>query len=158
MTIPQYDSKITINGHQSKIIVTDFKLQGNNTLLYSTAEILTHAIVEGKDVVVMWVPRGETGEFTVTGPSVRNVAIGSPLETRPSPSKTKMYRGTNNVTVAFTPTEFGMTVAYLTDGTRFILLDRETAYRTWAPTLGNNPLTPANETSKWDFRKVLASA
>ncbi|KAM7208335.1 family 35 glycosyl hydrolase [Naviculisporaceae sp. PSN 640] len=146
LTIPQYDSKITINGHQSKIIVTDFKLQGNKTLLYSIAEILTRAIIEGKDVVVLWVPRGETGEFTVVGPGVRNAGVASPLEMRSAPSKTKVYRGVNNVTVTFTPTDFGMTVAYLTDGTRFILLDRETAYRTWAPTLGNNPLTPANET------------
>lgn len=147
MTIPQYDNnKIAINGHQSKIIVTDFKLQGNKTLVYSTAEILTHAIVDGKDVVVMWVPRGETGEFTVAGQGVRNLGIGSPLEMMMPPSKTKAYRGINNVTVAFTPFESGMTVAYLNDGTRFILLDRETAYRTWAPTLENNPLAPANET------------
>ncbi|KAK4214137.1 family 35 glycosyl hydrolase [Rhypophila decipiens] len=146
LTIPQYGSKIAINGHQSKIIVTDYKLQGNRTLLYSTAEILTHAVMDGKDVIVMWVPREETGEFTVTNTGGLAFGIGSPLETQLPPATVKRWRGVNNATVAWTPTGPGMTVAYLGDGTRFILIDRETAYRTWAPTIGNNPLAPLNET------------
>ncbi|KAM7200018.1 family 35 glycosyl hydrolase [Rhypophila sp. PSN 637] len=146
LTIPQYGSKIAINGHQSKIIVTDYKLQGNRTLLYSTAEILTHAVMDGKDVIVMWVPRGETGEFTVTNTGGMAFGIGSPLETQLPTATVKRWRGGNNATVAWTPTGPGMTVAYLGDGTRFILIDRETAYRTWAPTIGNNPLAPLNET------------
>ncbi|KAK3315775.1 beta-galactosidase B [Apodospora peruviana] len=144
LSIPRYGGAITINGHQSKILVTDFPLGRNKTLVYSTAEVLTHGVVDGKDVLVLWVPNGESGEFLIRG--AKAASFGSPIKEGPSPINVKVYRGTNNVTVTFTPEESGMTIVRLVDGSSVVLLSRKAAYRFWAPTLSNDLLTPANET------------
>ncbi|TKA81502.1 hypothetical protein B0A49_00554 [Cryomyces minteri] len=65
LTIPQNGS-IILNGHQSKIIVTDFNF-GNRSLLYSTAEVLTYAVFDGAPALVLWVPDGESGEIYIKG-------------------------------------------------------------------------------------------
>lgn len=55
-----------MDGHQSKILGTDFAF-GNETLSYSTAEILTYAVFDGVPTLALWVPTGESGEFSVKG-------------------------------------------------------------------------------------------
>ncbi|KAG6827956.1 hypothetical protein H0H93_015143, partial [Arthromyces matolae] len=47
MTVPQFASSVRLSGRQSKIIVTDFHF-GSNTLVYSTAEVLSHSIVDSR--------------------------------------------------------------------------------------------------------------
>ncbi|KAK6821046.1 family 35 glycosyl hydrolase [Apiospora arundinis] len=66
VTVPQYGGAIALNGHQAKILVTDFKF-GSKSLLYSTAEVLTYSVVDGKEVLVLWVPTGESAEFSIDG-------------------------------------------------------------------------------------------
>lgn len=58
ITIPN----IRLDGRQSKIIVTDYSI-GKNTLLYSSAEVLTYADLD-KDVVVFYLNVGQEGVFT----------------------------------------------------------------------------------------------
>ena len=111
--------------------------------------------MDGKDVLVLYVPMGETGEFHVSGPTVRSVAIGSPLDMTPAPSDFKVNRVAGNFTISFTPRKSGITVARFVDGTRIVLIDRETAYRFWAPTLSNNPLAPVNETGESGIPRPL---
>ncbi|OQD68408.1 hypothetical protein PENDEC_c036G00600 [Penicillium decumbens] len=64
LTIPRHGGKIRLNGHQSKIVVTDFVF-GSHTLLYSTAEVLTYDGFDDIPTLVLWVPTGESGEFSV---------------------------------------------------------------------------------------------
>jgi Beta-galactosidase, domain 2/Glycosyl hydrolases family 35 len=53
ITIPQLGGKkIMIDGHQAKILVTDFRF-GEMSLLYSTAEVLTFALIDGKAVLAL---------------------------------------------------------------------------------------------------------
>ena len=132
-----------MNGHQSKIIVTDFTF-GSKKLLYSTAEVLTYSVIDGKEVLVVWVPTGEAGELVVTG--VRTADISkSDIK---SATKVDFFSGANNVTISFSGAQ-GTTVVNLEDGSRVVILDRSAAYQFWVPTLSNDPLVPENDTGKW---------
>jgi hypothetical protein len=140
--IPQYGGSITINGHQAKILVTDFNF-GSKTLLYSTAEVLTHAAIDNKEILVLWLPAGESGEF-----AVRGATSGKETSQDGSASSSvKFVSGSNNVTVSYSQAS-GMTLVDLDDGTRVVLLDRNAAYKFWVPTLSNDPLVPENDTGK----------
>lgn len=140
ITIPQYGGAITLNGHQSKIIVTDFNF-GGKTLLYSTAEVLTYSVIDGKEVLVLWVPNGESGEFVINGVKSAKLAKSSSS----SATKVQTLPGTNNVTINFSETE-GTTLVDLEDGSRVLILDRSAAYLFWVPTLSNDPTAPENDT------------
>ena len=140
VTIPQYGSQITLNGHQSKIIVTDFKF-GSKTLLYSTAEVLTYAVIDGKEVLALWVPTGESGEFTVKG--VNSAKFADKGRT----ANIEIHPGANKVTVSFMQ-RAGMSVVELGDGTRIVLLDRSAAHVFWSPPLNNDPAEAGNNTGK----------
>lgn len=142
LTIPRNGGAITINGHQSKILVTDFTF-GNKTLLYSTAEVLTYAVIDGKETLVMWLPAGETGEFVVKG---AKSGKQTPVDGQEIKSASvKFDAGKDSVTVSYTQNA-GMTAVDLDDGTRVVLVDRSAAYKFWVPTLSNNPLAPENDT------------
>lgn len=135
--IPQYADQITINGHQSKIIVTDFNF-GNKKLLYSTAEVLTYSSIDKKQVLVLWLPEGETGEFTLqehtkvksTGKAIKDLQVNA---------------GKDSVTVTYTQ-EKGLFTLGLGDGSTIVLVDRQTAYHFWVQALDNDPLVKANNT------------
>jgi hypothetical protein len=135
--IPQYADQITINGHQSKILVTDFNF-GNKKLLYSTAEVLTYSAFDKKEVLVLWLPEGETGEFTLQ----EHTKVKS---TSKALKDLQARAGKENVTVTYTQ-EKGLFTLGLEDGSTIVLVDRETAYHFWAPALDNHPLVDANNT------------
>ncbi|KAL4934561.1 glycoside hydrolase family 35 protein [Aspergillus undulatus] len=132
LTIPRHGGFIRLNGHQSKIIVTDFNV-GSETLLYSTAEVLTYEIFDGKPTLVLWVPTGESGEFAIKG--AKSGSSTSPVRFHPS-------NGT--LAVGFNQTQ-GINVVELDNGVRVLLLDRQAAYTFWAPTLTDDPLVPESE-------------
>lgn len=136
MTIPLNDH-ITINGHQSKIIPTDFHF-GEKTLLYSTAEVLTYSVIEKKEVIVLWLPEGEHGEFTLKG--------HTELKHDKSLKDLKSKTGKNSITVNYTQKK-GLFTLNMKDGSTIVLADRQTAYKFWAPTLNNDPFAPVNKTS-----------
>lgn len=140
VAVPQHGGKIAINGHQAKILVTDFQF-GSKKLLYSTAEVLTYAIIDGKEVLALWIPTGEEGEFTVQG--VKSAKVIS-LQ---GGSDIKFFPGKSNIAVSFTQNA-GMNVIELDDGSRVVLLDRSAAYLLWAPSLLSEPLHTPESTSK----------
>ncbi|KAE8148489.1 putative beta-galactosidase B [Aspergillus avenaceus] len=138
LVIPQYGAEVTLNGHQSKIIVTDFKF-GSKSLLYSTAEVLTYALIDGKEVLALWVPTGESGEFAIKGVnSAKFVGKGSS-------ANVQIHSGENNVTISYMQRS-GMSLVEVDDGTRVVLLDRSAAHLFWSPALTNDPLEAGNNT------------
>ncbi|KAL2853348.1 glycoside hydrolase superfamily [Aspergillus pseudoustus] len=137
LTIPKHGGAIRLNGHQSKIIVTDFQL-GSETLLYSTAEVLTYAVFDRKPTLVLWVPAGESGEFAIKG-----ARSGSATTCTDCPP-VKFHRSKESLTVGFTQAG-GISILQLDNGLRVILLDRESAYTFWAPALTDDPLVPETE-------------
>ncbi|KAI1125308.1 glycoside hydrolase superfamily [Nemania abortiva] len=138
LTVPQHGGKIAINGHQAKILVTDFEF-GSKKLLYSTAEVLTYAVIDGKEVLALWVPTGESGEFTVQGPK------SAKLKSCEGCANVKFFPGKSSITVSFMQNA-GMSVIELGDGSRVVLLDRSAAYLFWAPGLTNDPVYDPDST------------
>jgi beta-galactosidase len=143
LSVPRYGNSIRLNGHQSKIIVTDFQF-GSHQLLYSTAEILTYAVLDGTPTLALWVPTGESGEFSVLGSksaSVQRCEGCSDIEFHPGSNKL------NAITVSFTQSQ-GMSIIELDTGVRVVLLDRESAYYFWAPALNTDPSVPEDQSGK----------
>lgn len=147
LTVPQYGGSITIDGHQAKILPTDFKFGGKN-LLYTTAEVLTYSVVDGKEVLAVWVPSGESGELVVEGVTSARLAKKSSSSSNTTTTTTvSIVPGNSSVAINFAGTS-GMTVVDLEDGARVVLLDRPAAYVFWAPSLGNDPSYPENSTGE----------
>ncbi|TFK97059.1 hypothetical protein BDV98DRAFT_514430, partial [Pterulicium gracile] len=55
---------IKIEGQESKVLVIDFAF-GAHQLVYSTAKVLFHLIVDGKSVLALWLPKGKSREFRI---------------------------------------------------------------------------------------------
>lgn len=145
LTVPQYGGAITINGHQAKILPTDFKF-GSKNLLYSTAEVLTYSVIDGKEVLAVWVPTGEAGELVIEGVSSAKLAKSSSSNsTSASTTTVTIVPGNSSVAINFAQTS-GQTIVDLADGSRVVILDRNAAYLFWAPSLGNDPKYPENST------------
>lgn len=140
MTIPQYGGAIAINGHQSKIIVTDFHF-GSQTLLYSTAEVLSFGQFDDKEVLALWLPEGEPGEFMIKGQTEAKL----PAETGFEGFDIQTVGG--NIAVSYTQEKGFIVVEF--DSCSVVLLDRSAAYLFWVPTLSQNPLTPVDDTGMY---------
>jgi hypothetical protein len=54
--------EIVLDGRQSKIIVTDYKLSDKLTLLYSSVDVLTYGIFD-RPVLVLYLKDGQRGDF-----------------------------------------------------------------------------------------------
>ncbi|KAF4947361.1 hypothetical protein FSARC_13982 [Fusarium sarcochroum] len=67
LTMPTSGS-ITLNGRQSKTLVTDFNIgSSGNKITYATLEVLTVVDLGDRQVVVFWALDGEQGEFLLKG-------------------------------------------------------------------------------------------
>ncbi|GKZ22578.1 hypothetical protein AbraIFM66951_006437 [Aspergillus brasiliensis] len=138
LVVPRLGGSIRLNGHQSKIIVTDFTF-GSETLLYSTAEVLTYAVMDKKPTLVLWVPTGESGEFAVKG-----AKSGSVVSKCRGCSTINFHQEGGNLIVGFTQSQ-GMSIVQIDNDIRVVLLDRTAAYKFWAPALTEDPLVPEDE-------------
>ncbi|KAG9094270.1 hypothetical protein FS749_012782 [Ceratobasidium sp. UAMH 11750] len=136
LTVPATNgSNIVLNGRESKIIVTDFPF-GNKTLLYSTAEVLSHATIDGKELLALWLPQGESGEFVIKGGSASHkVASG--------PSPTFATTNTSDLLVSYTQSDAATVVQF--DDFTALLVPRTTAWKFWAPTFTTDPFSPADQ-------------
>lgn len=134
LTLPN----INLDGRQSQIVVTDYKF-GNHTLLYSTADVLTYGIFQGKDVMALYLNTGQTGQFAFTNSNsnLTYKAYGTPSNfTRAS---------TNNTSTFAYVQGSGATIVDFSNGALFYLLDRPTAWKFWAPPLTSNPSVSPNQ-------------
>ncbi|CAE6418426.1 unnamed protein product [Rhizoctonia solani] len=133
LTVPT-SGNIALNGRESKIIVTDFKV-GNATLLYSTSEILSHAIIDGREHLALWLPENESGEFLVKGGSKSQKVLTGPAA--------KFTSSSNGLTVSYTQTSAVGIISF--DSFTAVLVPRSTAWKFWAPTLTASPFSPADK-------------
>jgi len=138
LTIPQYGSDIVLNGRESKIIVTDFPV-GNQKLVYSTAEILTVTVQDGKPVVFLWLPAGQSGEFFLSG--VRHAQV-----MKSEGSSNVLFKSTKTGIIVSYTQAVGSSVFEFDNGYRVVVLDKSAAYYTWVPTTSADPYTPENST------------
>ncbi|KAG0652405.1 putative beta-galactosidase C [Hyphodiscus hymeniophilus] len=126
---------INLNGRQSKILVTDYNF-GGNTLLYSSADVLTYGVFD-VDVLVLYAEEGQTSHFA--------------LKHIPSPGghtvlgKSKVSSNLSGDVITLTYTQgAGMTVVMM-NGLVVYLLDQPTAWKFWAPPTTTNPDVKPNE-------------
>ncbi|KAG8728399.1 hypothetical protein FRC11_011148, partial [Ceratobasidium sp. 423] len=133
LTVPT-TGNITLNGRESKIVVTDFRA-GNATLLYSTAEILSHATLDGREYLALWLPENESGEFVVKGGSETQKVLTGPVA--------KFTKSSNGLAVSYTQTSAVGVISF--DSFTAVLVPRSTAWKFWAPPLTASPFSPANE-------------
>ncbi|KAF1962787.1 putative beta-galactosidase B [Byssothecium circinans] len=136
LTIPQHSGSIQLNGHQSKILVTDFTI-GDETLTYSTAEVLTYALVDGAPVVVLWTGTGESAEFHIKGASKASVLSSGG-------SNATLDSEYNGITASISAVS-GSTVLQFDNGVKVIVADKPTAYLFWAPNLSDDPFAPVDK-------------
>ncbi|PVH74545.1 glycoside hydrolase family 35 protein [Cadophora sp. DSE1049] len=125
ITVPN----INLDGRQSKILVTDYAF-GKNTLLYSSADVLTYGIFD-VDVLVLYLKPGQVGQFAIkTGTTdTAHSAEGSTEVTVDSANSTATFTYTQGT--GKTVVKFGNVLIYL--------LDQESAWKFWAPPTTLNP-------------------
>jgi hypothetical protein len=132
ITIPN----LQLKGRQSRWIVTDYSI-GNETLLYSSAEVLTYGIFD-RPVLVFYLKEGQTGEFAFkTNANVTFSAHGMQSDLRSSATNGSSY-------ARFTYTQSqGSSVVQFSNGVLAYLLDLPSAYNFFAaPTTKNPNITP----------------
>lgn len=141
ITIPRQGS-ITLDGIESKVLPTDFRLGSTDKkITYTTSEILTVSDLGDRQVVVFWAPNGQSGEFLLKGAKGGKVVHGR-TGTNSSITPTK-----NGVITNFVSKEDKTVVDY-ENGVQAVVVNRESAFKFWAPTLDNNPLAYENATGK----------
>ncbi|KAG9233709.1 putative beta-galactosidase [Amylocarpus encephaloides] len=138
LTIPQYNSSIVLNGRESKILVTDFKI-GNEKLIYSTAEVLTVSVQGKHPLVFLWLPAGESGEFFLGVARHGKIAKGDAI------FGVTFHQVSGGIVVSYTQIE-GSAVLEFDNHVRVVLLDRNAAYHTWMPSTSTDPYTPDDST------------
>lgn len=137
LTIPQRGGSIVLNGHQSKILVTDFSI-GRNTLTYSTAEVLTYAIIDGTPVLVLWTGTGESVEFHI------KAARHGTVVKKEGTSKATFFKDGHGI-VAGIAQVTGLNVLQFDNHVKVIVADKASAYNFWAPNLSNDPFAPVDQ-------------
>ena len=141
LTIPQHAGSIVLDGHQSKILVTDFAI-GNQTLTYSTAEVLTYAVINKNPVVVLSTGVGESVEFHIKGASKGH------LVSKAGGSNATFHREAHGITTNIQGVS-GMSVFEFNNGVKVIVADKPTAYLFWAPNLSNDPFAPVDQSGMY---------
>ncbi|OAK98171.1 hypothetical protein IQ06DRAFT_327640 [Phaeosphaeriaceae sp. SRC1lsM3a] len=137
LTIPQHAGSIVLKGHQSKILVTDFVI-GNHTLTYSTAEVLTYALIDSQPVLILTAGIGESIEFHVKG-TKKGSLVG------PGSSGNATFHSEAGGVTTNIASVFGMSVYHFDNGVKVIVADKPTAYLFWAPNLSNDPFAPVDQ-------------
>ncbi|KAK3366220.1 glycoside hydrolase superfamily [Lasiosphaeria ovina] len=137
--VPQIEGATVLSGYESRITAVDFHF-GNNTLIYSTAEVLTYAIIDGHSTLVLWVPTGLSAEFYLQG------VVNGTISAHAGAQGITFDKRDKGVVVGFTQPE-GMFVLDFDTGVRVVLVDRKTAYKFWAPALTKDPKVPVNQTA-----------
>lgn len=72
VTVPHGNVSLSLNGRDSKMMVTDYDVQGT-PLLYSTSDIFTHVKQENNTILILYAGAGESNEFAIQAPSKSQV-------------------------------------------------------------------------------------
>jgi beta-galactosidase len=134
ITIPD----IELDGRQSKIIVTDYKVGKSSSLLYSSAEVLTYATLD-VDVIVFYLNIGQKGVFVFKDAPEHLTfqAYGK--------SNVTSSTSTHGAQYSYTQGE-GTTVLKFSNGVLVYLLDKETAWKFFAaPTTSDPHVSPSEQ-------------
>lgn len=134
LTVPQFGTA-SLWGLAAKILISDFPF-GKFSLLYSTAEVLTAAIIDKEPILALWVPNGEAAEFVVKGykaddkKDILQLCSGCSIT---------FHKTASGVMVVNFNQEAGTSVVQF-NGFKVVMVDRGVAWKTWVPKLSKDPL------------------
>ena len=131
---------VQLNGRQSKIAISDYHL-GKETLLYSTADILTHGAFDSGEVMVLYLEAGQVGEFAFHGNMTIERHNTEDVAVTHVPGNGTVV-GYTKITYTQTP---GTTVLRLSSGVLVYLPDIPSAWTFFAPPTVSDPNVAANE-------------
>ncbi|PTB61654.1 glycoside hydrolase family 35 protein [Trichoderma citrinoviride] len=152
VTIPQLGGSLTLNRRDSKFHVTDYPV-GNFTLLYSSAEIFTWKKFADKTVLILYGGAQELHEVAVKNP------FGSSKTT-----KAKKIEGSN--VAIHTTKDLTLVLQWTVGSTRQVIqlgnlviymVDRNSAYNYWVPTLPGSGKQPAYGSSLMNPAAVIVN-
>ncbi|ETS78462.1 beta-galactosidase A [Pestalotiopsis fici W106-1] len=124
VSIPALYGSLTLNGRDSKIAVTDYDVHGS-TLIYSTAEILTHQKYTDRVVLVVYTGPGETNELAIKTTHKPKILVGDAVAVHHAGDLAIMTWDTSGERKV------------IRVGNLFIFAtDRDSAYRYWVPSIG----------------------
>lgn len=134
ITIPSMQLK----GRQSRWVVTDYAV-GNETLLYSSGEVLTYGLFD-RPVLVFYLKEGQTGEFAFKSHSnLTFTTSGARSDFASVPANGTGYS-------RFTYTQgSGATIVEFSNGVLAYLLDIPTAYNFFAAPTTDDPNVTADK-------------
>ncbi|KAI1778006.1 glycoside hydrolase family 35 protein [Hypoxylon cercidicola] len=124
LTIPQTNGTLSLNGRDSKMMVTDYDVPGIR-LLYSTADIFTHVKQGDNTILIMYAGAGEYNEFAVqsSGSQVNKI--------KGEASYTVKSDNSTDFTLVYWTATPEDSVIQIGDGLYVYLLDRNSAYNYW---------------------------
>ncbi|KAF8578602.1 glycoside hydrolase family 35 protein [Ramaria rubella] len=122
---------ITLNGRESKIIVTDYIFGISKTrILYSTAEIMTWTTIDDIDYLIVYAPSGQTGETVFSLSSEPTINLNGALNVLST-----WTDGTLRLNFALRGSTF-VDVSTSRASLRIVILDKDIANTWHAPLLG----------------------
>ncbi|KAJ0369366.1 hypothetical protein COL26b_010522 [Colletotrichum chrysophilum] len=126
---------VTLNGRQSKILVSDYTF-GKHTLLYSSADVATYGVFDN-EVLVFYLQEGQTGQFAFKNEGNLTFEVHG---------DTDVTETSNGNLTAFTWKQVaGSTAVKFSNGVLVYLLEQKTAWRFWAPATTSNPTVKPDE-------------
>ncbi|PNP55688.1 hypothetical protein THARTR1_04212 [Trichoderma harzianum] len=152
ITIPQQGGSLTLNGRDSKFHVTDYPV-GKYTLLYSTAEIFTWKAFADKTVLVLYGGADELHEYAVKNPFAGTKA-------------TKVNKIEGSGVTIHTAKDLTLVLQWTASSSRQVIqlgdlvihmVDRNSAYNYWVPTLPGSGNQPAYGSSLMNPAAVIVN-
>ncbi|OBT46573.1 hypothetical protein VE00_01868 [Pseudogymnoascus sp. WSF 3629] len=125
LTVPRLGGKLTLNGRDSKVHVTDYNV-GGTTLLYSTAEVFTWKKFDSGKVLILYGGPEELHEASIVSTAKPAIVEGKGVTT-------KSIDG--NVVLQW-KTSASRRIVKIGDLSVYIL-DRNSAYNYWVPDLAD---------------------
>ncbi|KAK6539096.1 hypothetical protein TWF694_010635 [Orbilia ellipsospora] len=126
ITVPQLGNAVySLPAQDSKILITDYPA-GPVDILYSTLEVLTWKVIDGKTVIILYGNTGESGETAILTKTSYKVDVRSGKSSTVSSKQTS-----TSLTLQFVVGE--QTVVALGDDILLYVVDRVNAYNFWVP-------------------------
>lgn len=142
LQIPLVAPEITLDGRESKVVVTDYTFGSSSKLLYSTAQIFYASTIDKRDVLFLHGDISQDHEATL-------VLTGTPNKVQNTQSSLIKLTTSNsslasgNTIVSFLPGIKGLVTVWDSDRQLVLYADSVTAATFWSPVIAgpsNDPL------------------
>ncbi|KAF5364850.1 hypothetical protein D9757_011273 [Collybiopsis confluens] len=133
--IPLAGDVITLSGHESKVIVTDYAYGSRSRMLYSTAQVFFAGVIDSRDVLFLYGSTSQSHEFALTLSGVSSSA-SRVFSTTPGSSL-----GLPKNTTVFSlkaPFSAGLTTIFESSTQLILFADTPTAESFYAPTISSS--------------------